>query len=48
MKIAVTYENGEVFQHFGQSKQFKIYEVDNANIVKDEVVPVVGEGHGDI
>jgi len=46
MKIAVTYENGDVFQHFGQSKQFKIYEVDNAIIVNTEVVPVVGEGHG--
>lgn len=24
MKIAVTYENGNVFQHFGHSEQFKI------------------------
>ena len=26
MKIAVTYENGQVFQHFGHTEQFKIYE----------------------
>ena len=26
MKIAVTYENGEVFQHFGHTEQFKLYE----------------------
>ncbi|MGM9975057.1 MAG: NifB/NifX family molybdenum-iron cluster-binding protein, partial [Clostridiaceae bacterium] len=25
MKIAVTYENGEVFQHFGHTEQFKLY-----------------------
>ena len=27
MKVAVTYENGQVFQHFGHSKQFKVYEI---------------------
>lgn len=27
MKIAVTYENGMIFQHFGHTEQFKIYEV---------------------
>ena len=29
MRIAVTYENGEVFQHFGRTENFKIYEVEN-------------------
>ena len=29
MKIAVTYENGQVFQHFGHTQQFKIYDVEN-------------------
>ena len=38
MKIAVTYDNGEVFQHFGHSAQFKIYEVENNKVVKSEVV----------
>lgn len=33
MKIAVTYENGQVFQHFGHTEQFKIYTVDDENIL---------------
>jgi predicted Fe-Mo cluster-binding NifX family protein len=47
MKIAVTYENGKVFQHFGHSEQFKIYEInDNNDIVSSEVVNTMGSGHG--
>lgn len=37
MIIAVTYENGQVFQHFGHSEYFKIYEVEDGKIVKSEV-----------
>ena len=33
MKIAVTYDNGEVFQHFGHTEQFKIYEIENDKII---------------
>ena len=46
MKIAVTYENGEVFQHFGHSEQFKIYEVQDGKIAGAEVVDTNGSGHG--
>lgn len=46
MKIAVTYENGMVFQHFGHTEQFKIYEVENGEIVSSEIVPTLGSGHG--
>ena len=46
MKIAVTYENGNVFQHFGHTEQFKIYEVENDTIIKTEVVDTNGNGHG--
>jgi predicted Fe-Mo cluster-binding NifX family protein len=46
MKIAVTYENGEVFQHFGHSEQFKIYEVEDGKIYSSEVVSTMGSGHG--
>lgn len=46
MKIAVTYENGEVFQHFGHTEQFKVYEVENGVITKSEVVGSNGSGHG--
>ncbi|MBE6790772.1 MAG: dinitrogenase iron-molybdenum cofactor biosynthesis protein [Ruminococcaceae bacterium] len=46
MKIAVTYENGEVFQHFGHTAQFKLYEVEDGKIVNAEVVDTNGSGHG--
>lgn len=46
MKIAVTYANGQVFQHFGHSEQFKLYEVEDGKVVSEQVVGVQGEGHG--
>ena len=46
MRIAVTYENGEVFQHFGHSEQFKLYDVENGKIVSEQVVDTNGSGHG--
>ena len=36
MRIAVTYENGEIFQHFGHTEQFKIYDVENGNIISSD------------
>ena len=46
MKIAVTYENGSVFGHFGHTEQFKIYQVEDGAVVKAQVVPTNGSGHG--
>ncbi len=46
MRIAVTYENGEIFQHFGHTEQFKIYDVEGENIIKSEVIDTNGSGHG--
>ena len=46
MKIAVTYENEEIFQHFGHTAQFKVYEVQEGKIVKAEVIDTNGSGHG--
>ncbi len=46
MRIAVTYENGEVFQHFGHSEQFKLYDVENGTIVGEQVIDTNGSGHG--
>lgn len=46
MKLAVTYENGQIFQHFGHTAQFKIYEIENGAVVKSEVVSTNGSGHG--
>ena len=46
MKIAVTYENGQIFQHFGHSKQFKLYSAEDGKIVFSKVVDTLGSGHG--
>ena len=46
MKIAVTYENGNVFQHFGHTEQFKLYEIEDGKIVEAQVVDTNGNGHG--
>ena len=46
MKIAIPYENGQVFQHFGHSAQFKIYDAENGLILSSEVVSTNGQGHG--
>lgn len=46
MKIAVTYENGHVFQHFGHTAQVKLYEVEAGNVTQTAVVATAGHGHG--
>ena len=46
MKIAVTYDNGQVFQHFGRTENFKVYEVENQNVVSSEIIGSNGTGHG--
>ena len=46
MKIAVTYEAGLIFQHFGHTAQFKIYEVENKAVTSAQVVDTNGHGHG--
>ena len=46
MKIAVTYENGQVFQHFGHCEQFKIYDTENGKVLSSQVVSAAGGGHG--
>lgn len=46
MKIAVTYENGNIFQHFGHTEQFKLYEIENNEIVNTQIVDASGSGHG--
>lgn len=46
MKIAVTYENGAVFPHFGHTEQFKVYEIESGKIVNSQIVNTNGCGHG--
>ena len=44
MKIAVTYQDGDIFQHFGHTEFFKIYDIENTDIVKTEIVSTNGSG----
>ena len=46
MKIAVTYENGQIFQHFGHTEKFKVYETEGNKILSSEVIDTAGRGHG--
>ena len=46
MKIAVTYDNGNIFQHFGKTEFFKVYEVEDNKVVSGEVMGSNGTGHG--
>lgn len=46
MRIAVTYENGNIFQHFGHTEQFKVYDVEEGKIVKTDIIDTNGSGHG--
>ena len=46
MRIAVTYENGQIFQHFGHTEQFKVYDIADGKVVASEVVNTNGSGHG--
>ena len=46
MKIAVTYQNGLIFQHFGHCEAFKFYEVENNQIISSSVISTEGSGHG--
>ena len=46
MKIAVTYENGQIFQHFGRTEQFKVYDVEDGKVIASKVVDTMGSGHG--
>ena len=46
MKIAVTYENGNIFQHFGHTEAFKIYDIEDGRIAASRVEDTNGSGHG--
>ena len=47
MKIAVTYdESGNIFQHFGRTEFFKVYEIEDNKVVSSEVIGSNGVGHG--
>ena len=45
MKIAVPFANGEVFQHFGHTEQFKLYEIEAGQVVSSQIIDTNGSGH---
>ena len=46
MKIAVTYEDGQIFQHFGHCEEFKVYETEDGKVQAAQVINANGSGHG--
>ena len=44
MKIAVTYDNGQIFQHFGHTETFKVYEVEGKEIRSSQIIGTNGTG----
>lgn len=44
-KIAIPYENGQVFQHFGKTAEFKVYEVEGNKLVSSTMIASNGTGH---
>ena len=46
MRIAVTYDNGQIFQHFGHTETFKVYEAEDGKVISSEVIGSNGSGHG--
>ena len=45
-KIAVPYENGRVYGHFGHTSQFKLYTVKDGTVAGSTLAPTLGQGHG--
>ena len=46
MKLAVTYDNDQIFQHFGRTEHFKIYEIEDGRVINTEIIDTNGSGHG--
>lgn len=46
MRIAIPYEKGEIFQHFGHTAQFKFYDIEDGKVISSAVVDTNGRGHG--
>ena len=46
MRVAVTFENGQVFQHFGHSKKFKLYDIEDGKVLTAVVISAGASGHG--
>ena len=46
MRVAVTYDNGNVFGHFGRTEQFKVYDIEGGKVVNSQIIGTNGEGCG--
>lgn len=46
MRVAVTYDNGNVFEHFGKTEQFKVYDIEDGKVVGTQILDTNGEGCG--
>lgn len=46
MKLAVTYQDGQIFQHFGHTPQFKLYQIEQGAVQSTQLLPTAGSGHG--
>ena len=46
MRVAVTYDNGNVFEHFGRTEQFKVYDIEDGKVVNSQILGTDGEGCG--
>lgn len=46
MKIAVSYDNGNVFKHVGDAKVFKVYDINEGKVIRSEVLNSTGSGRG--
>ena len=46
MRVAVTYDNGDVFEHFGRTERFKVYDIENRKVVNSQILDTNGEGCG--
>ena len=48
MRIAIPYYMGNIFQHFGHAPQFKIYEIENRQVLMEMIVEVEDKGHDSV
>ena len=46
MRIAAAYEDGKIFQHFGHTECFKLYDVEGGQILSSQIIHAPAGGHG--
>lgn len=47
MRISVNYDDdGSIFQHFGRTRMFKLYDIEDGKVAGTRMLPAVPGGHG--